>query len=93
MKKVWSASIDLVRMKVYPIGSSYDGLFDYHAYRLNEIKITQNPDSQILKQKNQEDWNRICEISASDYFEKSRVLPSSLWLETTNCPKDGEYLF
>ncbi|SSY70630.1 hypothetical protein [Alysiella crassa] len=96
MKKVWSASIGLGRITAYRIGSSYDGVFDYRTYRLNEMTIRENPehpDSLILQQKNKEDWNRICEIAASDYFEKSRILPSSLWLEITNCPKDDEYIF
>ncbi|QMT31922.1 hypothetical protein [Alysiella filiformis] len=96
MKKVWSASIDLGRITAYRIGSSYDGLFDYRTYRLNEIAIRQNPthpDSLILKQKNQEDWNRICKAAAAADFEKSPVFPNSLWADKMDYPKDDEYVF
>lgn len=95
MKKVWSASIDLLRINVYPIGSSYGNLFDYRTYRLNEIAIYQNPDSPestILKQKNSKDMDRIGE--AADFFDKPRVIPTSLWADNIiNCPKEDEYIF
>ena len=96
MKKVWSVSIGLLRINVYSIGASYDDLFDYRTYRLNEITISKNPnhpENLILKQKNQDDWEKLCRTAAVPHFKKSHILPSSLWVEKTDCPEDGEYLF
>lgn len=95
MKKVWSASIDLLRINVYPIGASYNDLFDYRTYRLNEIDIALNPNNpnNEFKKKNNEDWHRVCKATALEDFQKQTIFPSSLWVETRDCPKENEYVF
>lgn len=94
-QKVWLIQlINYELIKVYSIGTDYDGIFNSYEYRINQLELIKYPERKDLEERNHKILDEYNSYMKKNNY-KLAIPPSRLWIETRwqEFPTDEEYLF